>query len=331
MPQVSIIIPCYNEERTIRLLLQSLLEQSFPVAEMEVIISDGNSVDRTRQVIQEFKQEHPELAVKIVDNIKRNIPSALNAAIVNANGAFIVRLDAHSVPSKDYIKLCVADLEEGKGDNVGGVWNIRPPDGSLMAKCISIGASHRLGVGDARYRYTTEASEVDTVPFGAFKRDLFERVGMFDESLLTNEDYELNVRIKKNGGRIWLNPLIRAVYFSRPDLPSLVRQYWRYGLWKWRMLKSNPGTIRWRQALPPVFVFSLILLFVLSFVHSVFAILLSLEICIYFATILLGTLPESIKNRDIRIGVGVSLAVMTMHLSWGAGFLWSMVKSTFGR
>ena len=298
---------------------------------MEVIISDGNSEDHTRQVIQQFKQEHPELSIKIVSNPKRNIPSALNTAIENASGEYLVRLDAHSVPSLDYVKLCVADLVDGKGENVGGIWDIRPPNSSLMAKCISIGASHRLGVGDARYRYTTEASTVDTVPFGAYKRDLFDRIGMYDESLLTNEDYELNVRIRKHGGRVWLNPLIRAVYFSRPDIFSLARQYYRYGLWKWRMLKSNPRTLRWRQALPPVFVFSLAFLSFLSFINQRFALLLSYEICIYVIVILLGTLPESIKSRDIRIGPGVGLAVMTMHLSWGAGFLWSMVKSIFGR
>jgi len=331
MPQVSIIIPCYNEEKTIGLLLQSLLEQTFPINDLEVIISDGNSEDHTRDVINQFELEHPQMVVRVINNLKRNIPSALNAAIGDAAGEFIIRLDAHSVPANDYIELCVADLTSGKGDNVGGVWDIHPSDDRLMAKCISIAASHRLGVGDARYRYTTEAGEVDTVPFGAFKRDVFTRVGTFDESLLTNEDYELNVRIRKNGGHIWLNPAIRAVYFSRPNLPSLINQYWRYGLWKWRMLRSNPGTIRWRQALPPAFVLSLVVLFVLAFFHPFFGILLGVEFIVYLGVILSGTVPESIRSHDVRVGAGVSLAIMTMHLSWGAGFLWSMVKSIFGR
>jgi len=331
MAQVSIIIPCYNEEKTIHLLLESLLEQTYPVEEMEVIISDGNSQDKTREVIRLFQADHPQLIIKMVENPRRNIPSALNTAIKNASGEFIVRLDAHSVPDKNYIQFCLKDLQSGKGDNVGGVWDIRPSNASLMAKCISIGAQHRLGVGDARYRYTTEAGEVDTVPFGSFYRSLFERVGAFDETLLTNEDYELNVRIRKSGGRIWLNPAIRAVYFSRPDLHALAVQYWRYGLWKWRMLRLNPGTLRWRQALPPVFVLSLSILFIGALFNPFFRILFATEILFYLISLILGTLPESFRNHDLRIGPGVCAAIMTMHIAWGAGFLWSMVKSIFVR
>jgi succinoglycan biosynthesis protein ExoA len=331
MSRVSIIVPCYNEEKTIRLLLQSLLDQTFPVNEMEVIISDGNSTDHTLEIINQFRSDQPQLKVKVVANPKRNIPSALNAAIKNADGEYIVRLDAHSVPSANYVELCIADLIAGKGDNVGGVWDIRPSNDSMMAKCISIAASHRLGVGDARYRYTTDAAEVDTVPFGSFHRSLFERVGTFDESLLTNEDYELNVRIRNSGGKVWLNPAIRAVYFSRSNLSTLAVQYWRYGLWKWRMLRSNLKTLRWRQALPPVFVLSLLFLFFLAIFFPIFWTLLGIETGLYFATIFVGTIPESLRTHDIRIGIGVGAAIITMHISWGAGFLWSMVKSMFGR
>jgi len=331
MPLVSIIIPCYNEEKTIRLLLQSLLDQTFPVEDMEVIISDGNSKDHTREAIAQFQGDHPQLIIDVVENPKRNIPSALNAAIRKASGEFIIRLDAHSVPAANYVELCVKDLQSKKGDNVGGVWDIRPSDDSLMAKCISTAASHRLGVGDAQYRYTSEAAEVDTVPFGAFYRDLFERVGVFNESLLTNEDYELNVRIRNSGGRIWLNPAIRAVYFSRPNLPALATQYWRYGLWKWRMLRSNLRTLRWRQALPPVFVLSLIFLLIFALFSPVFRLLLGIEILAYLSAILIGTLAESSRHHDLRYGLGVSAAIITMHLAWGAGFLWSMVKSMVGR
>jgi succinoglycan biosynthesis protein ExoA len=331
MPLVSIIIPCYNEQKTICLLLQALLGQTYPIEDLEVIISDGNSKDKTREVINQFNLEYPQLSIKVVENHKRNIPSALNAAIKNASGEYVIRLDAHSVPAANYVELCVEDLKSGKGDNVGGVWDIRPSDDSLMAKCISIAASHRLGVGDAQYRYTTEAAVVDTVPFGALQRTLFDRVGTFDEALLTNEDYEFNVRIRKSGGRIWLNPAIRAVYFSRRDLLSLATQYWRYGLWKWRMLRSNLRTLRWRQALPPVFVLSIIIGVILAFFSPLFGLLLGIEILIYLVAILLGTFSESVQNKDFRIGLGVSMAIMTMHGAWGAGFLWSMVKSMFGR
>jgi GT2 family glycosyltransferase len=121
-------------------------------------------------------------------------------------------------------------------------------------------AVHPLGVGDAQYRRATTATEADTVAFGSFRRSLVDKIGYFDETLLVNEDYEFNARIRASGGRIWIDPSIRAVYFSRPNLKLLARQYFSYGYWKFRMLQRYPGTLRWRQALPPVFVFGLLML-----------------------------------------------------------------------
>jgi succinoglycan biosynthesis protein ExoA len=332
MPDVSIIIPCYNEEKTIVFLLQSLLEQTYAVEAMEVIIADGLSKDNTRAVIKQFSDEHGELTLRVVDNVKRNIPSALNVALACATGEYIIRLDAHSIPARDYVERCVADLKAGKGDNVGGVWDIRPSNDEWKAKCIALAASHRLGVGDALYRYTSEAAEVDTVPFGAFKKELFERVGVFDESLLTNEDYEFNTRIRKLGGKIWLNPAIRSVYFSRSDFSSLAKQYWRYGFWKWQMLKSNPATLRWRQALPPLFVLSIFFWLILTLFVSRLIFLLLFEVMVYFVAIFMGVfMGGGGVGQNLKIVFGVTLAIMTMHTFWGAGFLWSMVKSIFGR
>lgn len=331
MPEVSIIVPCFNEEQTIQLLLQSIYQQTVSIDRLEVVISDGLSTDRTRQKIDEFIISHPGLSVRVVENSKRTIPSALNRAIEESTGEYIIRLDAHSVPANNYVELCLHDLDEGKGDNVGGVWDIKPQGDNLIAKSIAIGASHKLGVGDARYRYTNQAGWVDTVPFGAFKRDIVKQVGLFDESLLTNEDYEFNVRIRKHGGHIWLNPAIRAVYFSRPDIPSLAVQYWRYGLWKWLMLRKNPGTIKWRQFLPPFFVSSLIGLIILGILTPVFWMLLVLEIFIYFFILLAASFWEGYKIKDLRVGFPVALSIATMHFCWGTGFLWSMVKSLFVR
>jgi succinoglycan biosynthesis protein ExoA len=331
MPDVSIIIPCYNEEKTILFLLQSLLEQTYAIEAMEVIIADGLSKDGTRGVIKKFSDEHKRLTIRVIDNVKQNIPSALNIALACATGEYIIRLDAHSIPAKDYVERCVADLKAGRGDNVGGVWDIKPSNDEWMAKCIAIAASHRLGVGDAHYRYTSEASEVDTVPFGAFKRELFGRVGIFDESLLTNEDYEFNTRIRKSGGKIWLNPAIRSIYFSRPDLSSLAKQYWRYGFWKWQMLRSNPTTLRWRQALPPIFVLSIFFWLILALFVPQLILLLLLELLTYFIVIFIGVFLSGGVKKNIKTVFGVTLAIMTMHTFWGAGFLWSMVKSIFGR
>jgi succinoglycan biosynthesis protein ExoA len=208
MPKVSIVIPCYNEQSTIRLLLGALREQTFPRAEMEVIIADGMSTDHTRDVITAFQKDFPDLVMRVIDNTLRNIPSGVNCAIEASRGEIILRLDAHSRPYPEYIANSVKALEDGRGDNVGGVWEIHPGADTWIAKSIAVAAAHPLGVGDAMYRHAKHAAEVDTVPFGSFKRDLIERVGLFDESLLTNEDYEFNARIRKAGGRIWLDPSI---------------------------------------------------------------------------------------------------------------------------
>ncbi|MEW5868702.1 MAG: glycosyltransferase family 2 protein [Chloroflexota bacterium] len=325
MPQVSIIVPCFNEENTIGLLLEALVTQTFPIQETEVIIADGLSSDATRQRVAEFQQEHPDLRVRVVDNVKRTIPAGLNTAIAAAQGEFLVRLDAHSMPQQDYVARCVEALQSGKGDNVGGVWQIRAGGPGWQAGAIAAAAAHPLGVGDAHYRFTAQAQWVDTVPFGAFRRDWVARIGPFNEDLLTNEDYEFNVRLRQAGGKVWLDPSIRSVYFARSNLAQLARQYWRYGYWKARMLRRYPGTIRWRQALPPVFVLSLIGLPLLALFLPCAGWAFVLELAIYTLILLAAGIQLAVRQREIVFIFGVPLAIATMHVAWGSAFLWSLM------
>lgn len=324
-PVVSIIIPCYNEEATIRLLLEAIVLQTFPHEEIEVLISDGLSTDRTRQEITEFQTSHPGISIHILENVRRTIPSGLNIAIQAARGEYIIRLDAHSRPYPDYVERCINALREGKGDNVGGVWEIQPGGQNWISRSIAAAAAHPLGVGDAYYRVGGEARAVDTVPFGAYRRTLVERVGIYDESLLTNEDYELNVRIRKTGGTVWLDPGIRCVYFARPTLSDLARQYFRYGYWKGKMLRRYPGTIRWRQLLPPLFVFSLFFMGAVAVFTPLMFALLALVLAVYFLAMTLTGISTALKKDDLSLIIGFPLAVATMHLSWGSALLWSLI------
>ncbi|HUE98777.1 MAG TPA: glycosyltransferase family 2 protein [Anaerolineales bacterium] len=328
-PKVSIIVPCYNEQSTIRLLLEALHEQTYPHVDMEVIVADGLSTDGTRDVISVFQKDVPDLNVRVVENANRSIPSALNRAIEAARGEIILRLDGHSRPYPDYVANCIAAHQAGRGDNVGGVWEICPGADTWIAKSIAIAAAHPLGVGDALYRHTKHAAEVDTVPFGSFRRALIEQVGFFDESLLTNEDYEFNVRVRKAGGKIWLDPSIRSVYYARATLLELIRQYWRYGFWKWRMLRRYPDTLRWRQALPPLFVISLISLAVLSIFILFARILLAGELFLYFSIMIVAGLLTAYQRRMPYLLLGLPLAISAMHVAWGTGFLWSIFASKF--
>lgn len=326
MPLVSIIVPCYNEQSTIQLLLAALYAQTFPRNQMEVVIADGMSTDRTREQIEAFVQEHPGLEVRVVENVHRTIPAALNCAIRAAQGEYLVRLDGHSMPRPDYVAACVRALEECSGENVGGAWEIRPRGSGWQARSIAAAAAHPLGVGDARYRIGGKAQAVETVPFGAFRRMTVERVGFFDEALLSNEDYEFNTRIRKAGGTIWFDPAIRSTYFAAATLAALARQYWRYGFWKARMLRRYPDTVRWRQALPPLFVLSLIVLAVLAIPLPLARWLLVLALALY--ALVLGAIgvQVALKKRDGALLIGVPLAVATMHLAWGSAFLWSWLR-----
>ena len=317
MPSISIIIPCYNEQDTICKLLDAIYAQTYPRA------------DGTRAAIATFADAHPDLHTALVDNPRRIIPAALNCALAEAQGEIIVRLDAHSMPYPDYIERCVSDLEAGLGENVGGVWEIRPGADTWTAQSIAAAASHRLGVGDALYRHADKPALVDTVPFGAFKREILAMVGFFDETLLTNEDYEFNARIRKSGGGIWLDPSIRSVYFARPTLGALANQYARYGFWKWQMLRRYPETLRWRQGLPPVFVLSLFSGVFLSIFLPIFRVLLAVEIIVYGLILAAAGVQVAMRQKKIHLAIGLPLAITTMHIAWGAGFLWSMIKGIF--
>jgi succinoglycan biosynthesis protein ExoA len=323
-PTISIIVPCYNERATIGLLLDAILQQTYPRQLMEVVIADGLSQDGTREVIGAFHAAHPDLAVHINDNPGRTIPSALNVAGGAACGDILIRLDAHSIPIPQYAECCVEAIENGKGSVVGGVWSIQAGGSGFIANGIALAASHPLGVGDALYRLHPRGGPTDTVPFGAFRRSLFEKMGGFDESLLTNEDYEFNTRVRQSGGVIWLDPAIRSTYIARASLPQLGRQYWRYGYWKQKMLRRHPGSLRWRQALPPVFVASLIGLGSLSIFLPPARFLLSVEIGLYLLILVGAGLMSALRRRAPLSILGLPLAIATMHFSWGGGFLWSI-------
>lgn len=324
-PLVSVIIPCYNEEKTIGLLLDALEKQTYPLDHMEVVIADAMSTDGTREVIAGYLQSRPDFSIRVVDNPKRIIPAGLNAAIRTSRGEIILRLDAHSIPAASYIELSVKALQEGKGQNVGGVIEINPGSDTWIGRSIAVATAHPLGVGDAKYRWATEAGPADTVAFGAFSRELFERIGYYDETLLINEDYELNTRLRRSGGTIWIDPQIRAVYYSRGDLSSLARQYFSYGFWKFKMLKRYPSSLRWRQALPPVFVAGILMLLLCSIFWSFARILLGLVLGTYLLVLLAGAVLPARKNKDGGMLLGIPLAIATMHLSWGSGFIWSLL------
>ncbi|MBL8089733.1 MAG: glycosyltransferase [Anaerolineales bacterium] len=331
LPFVSIIVPCYNEEKTIQHLLNGILVQTYPLEKMEVVISDGMSTDDTLEAIEAFKKEHGALRIIVTKNQLKTIPSGLNQAIGESRGDLIIRLDAHSMPIKEYVERCVSAHQNKKGDNVGGVWEIRPSESTWVADSISFAAAHPLGVGDAMYRLNAKAGAVDTVPFGSFYKSLIQKIGGFDETLLANEDYEFNTRVRESGGIVYLDPEIRSVYFSRSTLKQLAIQYFRYGFWKLKMLQRYPHTLRWRQALPPIFVLSLLAWVVLSLWLPIAFYILVVQLFLYFFVLGLAGLRLAIVKKKGYLIFGIPLAIATMHIAWGSGFLFSGISSLFAK
>ena len=320
-PLISVIIPCRNEEKTIHLVLEALFEQSFPLQNMEIVIADGLSTDGTRRAIHAFSEAHPALFVRLVDNPKQIIPTGLNTAIKASKGELIVRMDAHSLPKQDYVQRCYNAHQEGKAENVGGVWKISPQNNGWVARSIAAAAANPFAVGDAHYRFTEKAAYVDTVPYGSYKRELFKKIGYFDESLLANEDYEFNTRIRQSGGRIWLDPAIQCTYFARATFAALAKQYWGYGFWKAQMLKRYPETLRWRQALPPAFVLGLVVLALVGFIWPIAWPVFAVIVGLYLAVQLVPAIQISLKAGDIHLSIGVVIATLIMHFSWGTALI----------
>lgn len=320
-PLVSVVIPCYNEEEAIGQVLEALADQSYPLSRLEVLVVDGMSTDATRMQIAGFRARRPDLSVRVIDNPRRAIPTAMNLGIAQARGEYVVRMDAHARPSPDYVARCVALLQAGAGDNVGGRWLIEPGADTHLAKAIALAVSHPFGIGDALYRYAQRAAYVDTVPFGAFRRDLFERVGVYDEQLLSNEDYDLNYRIRKAGGRIFFSPDIHCTYYARRTLGALARQYFRYGWWKVRMLRKYPAAIRWRQLVPPAFVAGLLGLGVLAGLVPGMGWAWLALVAVYL--LISGSVALRLARRrgaGWRVAAWLLAAFATIHLSWGIGF-----------
>lgn len=256
-PLITVIAPCYNEEAHVGQFLRNLLEQDYPRHCMEVILVDGNSTDRTQDIIRSYCTEYP--FIQLMINPGRFVPFALNMAIRQAKGEVIVRMDVHALYPAHYISTLVGALGKLEADNVGGTWDTVPGNDTRVAEAIAVAMSSPFGVGNAQYRLGVKAvKKVDTVPFGCFPRSVFDRIGLFDEELLRNQDDEFNARILANGGTIYLIPGVVITYFARTSVAKFWSMFYQYALFKPlvnRKLK-RPATLR--QFAPPLFILFLL-------------------------------------------------------------------------
>jgi len=313
--RVAVVVPCRNEAQYLGGLLDALAAQTQPPD--EVVIVDDGATDGTAAVAEEWARLHPQLVVRVVPGPGRGPAGAMNAGIRATNAETIVRFDGHSVPARDYVAQCMRTLAAAGGDAVvGGLWDVRPSDDSSMAAAIAAVVSHPLGSGGAAYRQGGAGRDVETVPFGTYPRSLWESLGGYDEALTVNQDFDFNYRARRAGHRVVFDPAIHMVYFARPTLNALHRQYSCYGFWKRQMLRKDPRALHVRQV-PPILVAPWLVLTALPPILApgplTGAFLLTYPLVVFGGGALIAA------QRRVN-PIAATLALATVHLSWSVGF-----------
>ncbi|MFN6945109.1 MAG: glycosyltransferase family 2 protein [Cytophagaceae bacterium] len=323
-PRVSVIIPCRNEESFIGQCLDSIIANDYPKDKLEIIAVDGLSEDGTKEIIKKYTKIFPN--IKLFDNPQRTVPFALNIGIINARGDIIVRMDAHNTYEKDYISKCVKYLKEYDADNVGGISRTLPGDTTQIAQSIAIALSNPFGVGNAYFRIgSREPKYVDTVPFGCYKKSVFEKIGLFNENLVRNQDIEFNIRLKNAGGKILLVPDIISYYHARPTLKVFAKNNFWNGFWVLYSLRFAKLPFSVRHLIPFLFVLSLSGGIIFSIVFNPLIYLFIFVALSYLSLNMFFSFKLSLKY-GFKYFILLILSFMTLHFSYGAGSICGLIR-----
>lgn len=321
--KISVIIPVLNEEKYIQTCINSLIQQSFNFNEMEIIVVDGGSKDRTVEITRKIHSKYPN--VKILNNPLKIQATAFNIGIENSTTPIVIRLDAHAKYHRDYIKYIIEGLEDKKYGNVGGRWEMASQNNSLIGEANAIINQMRFAIGGADFRVSNQKKEVETVPFGGFRREVIEEIGGMNPNLPRGEDNEYNKRILQAGYKILFDPRIVATYYARPDLKSMLKQMYANGFSIGILLHCYCSSVSIRHLIPFIFFLSIIFL-VLSglFLKSLWWIL-AVELIAYFFCNILFSIQEAKKYGWKFLSV-LPWEVFLIHLSYGLGTLVGLIK-----
>lgn len=319
---VTVIIPVRNESNYIGRCLQSIMEQDYPIEKLEIIVIDGMSNDKTQEFVNNYHKMYPD-RICLLENPNLTVPFAMNEGIRNAIGKYIIRFDAHSYYPYNYISKCVLTLIETSADNVGGL-AITKGEG-IIGNAFAHVLSSKFGVGNSGFRTNVKSGYTDTVPFGAFKKETFEKYGLYDERLTRNQDYELNYRIRKNGGKIYLNSDIKLVYYCRNTISGILRQSYENGKWNLITSKLCPGTMSLRHFAPLIFLLTLIAMPAMISLAPTTQLLFILELVLYLTLDLIFSIKPKLKIRDIVI---LLILFPLFHISYGIGSLMGLVSKS---
>jgi len=308
---VSVIIPCRNEKDYISRCLDSIAAQDFPKENLEVLVVDGFSEDKTREIVKKYAEKYP--FIKLLNNPKKYIPFALNIGIKESRGEVIIRMDAHASYESSYIRKCLENLRSGKVDNVGGIIKTLAPKKSLTSKTIALVLSHPFGVGNSYFRAGSKKPRlVDTVFGGCYKKEVFEKIGLFDERLIRSQDIEFNKRLRNAGGKILLVPDIIAYYYPSASFLNFFNHNFKDGFWTIYPLKFGVRIFSFRHLIP--------LFFVLTLGWSIWPYLL---ISLFFSFKL------ALREKDVRLFFLMPIAFFCRHFGYGLGSLWGLIKLLF--
>jgi len=308
---VTVVIPCLNEERSISACLESVLGQSHQ--SLEVLVVDGGSADRTTDLVEAFARVDGR--VRLLHNADRVQPAAMNLAVAEATGRYLVRIDAHATVAPGFVAGVVAHLLTGEWGGVGGRKDA--VGFSATGRAIAAVLGSRFGVGNSAYHHATEAQEVDHVPFGAYPIEVIHDVGGWDASIAVNEDYEFDYRVRSSGRRLLLDPSLVIAWEGRQTLPLLARQYRRYGRGKAKVVRKHPTSTAARHLVPPAVVAALGLAVLLAPVRPRWSAAIALP---YVGLLGLGTVVVGARLAERDEVIAVPGAMATMHLAWGWGF-----------
>ena len=324
---ISVVIPMRNEEQYIGPCLDSLLRQTCHPDTYEILVVDGRSSDGSLDVVRQLQRDHGN--IRILDNPAGIVPTAMNLGIASARGDLIIRADAHSTYPPDYIATCVRTLEETGADNVGGPVTTVPADHSFQARLVAAVLSNRFGVGDSRFRTSQTSGYVDTVPFGAFRKQVLARIGYFNENLGRNEDNDLNARIWQSGGKVYITPKLALNYFPARTFRRFLRNNYLSSEWHLYTLSRNPRAMGLRHLVPGCFVLTIALLLALSFSSRTALLLLSLILTTYFLASVFFAVQDS-KGLSPAVIMAMPFAFFGLHVTYGvatlAGFRFLIAK-----
>lgn len=329
--RISVIIPCRNEKRYIGEFLDSLAAQEFdPTWQIEILIADGMSDDGTRDVVRQHAERFSQ--VRILDNPGLIVSTGLNAAIEASKGDIIIRMDMHTTYARDYIRQCVFVLRESGADNVGGPVVARGR--GLMGKAIATAYRFPFCTGGGKSHNPDYEGEIDTVAFGCWHRSVFDRVGLFDSTLVRNQDDEFNFRLLRAGGRIWQSPRIRSSYITRTSITALFQQYLQYGFWKVAVIRKHRSLASWRHAVPALFIGATLLSLALVAIAAALGLsrvavgisnILAAEMSVYLLICVVSTFPY-VATIEPRVLLLLPAVIVVYHVAYGLGFLAGLVR-----